>query len=101
MSQEPLPFQLARNSDPWTSHAAAESLTNIRESQRTVLRVLRMCGPMTDVEIAETLSEMGIRMSPSGARTRRSELVDGGLVIDTGNTKRLPSGRWAIVWAAI
>lgn len=36
--------------------------------------------------------------SPSGARTRRCELVDMGFVKSSGRTKTLPSGRESIVW---
>jgi hypothetical protein len=38
------------------------------------------------------------RASESGIRSRRAELVDRGLVVDTGRRIRLESGRYAIVW---
>ncbi len=38
--------------------------------------------------------------SPSGLRTRRKELVDAGLVVDTGRRGTLRSGRLSIIWAA-
>jgi hypothetical protein len=34
----------------------------------------------------------------SGFRTRISELVDAGLVADSGTKRQLVSHRWAIVW---
>lgn len=37
-------------------------------------------------------------MSPSGARTRRAELVAQGKVVDSLKRTKLPSGRFAIVW---
>ena len=40
-------------------------------------------------------------LSPSGARTRRAELVVKGLVYDTGERVTLLSGRRAIVWSAV
>jgi len=84
----------ARRTDPGTSHAAAKSVTRIRESQAKVLRVLQEHGPLTDAGIYSHLCGL----SPSGARTRRSELVARGKVVDTGERERLASGRNAILW---
>ena len=41
-----------------------------------------------------------VAQSDSGIRTRRSELRDKGLVIDTGQRVLLATGRQAAVWAA-
>ena len=38
--------------------------------------------------------------SASGLRTRTKELVDIGLIRQSGRTVRLPSGRRGIVWVA-
>ena len=74
----------ARRSDPDTSHAAARSLSSdkLRESQEAVLSNVYKGPPQ----------------SPSGLRTRRRELVDRGLMEDTGIRKKLPTGRRGIVW---
>jgi len=57
---------------------------------------------MTDEEIGVYVKvDPKIKISPSGARTRRSELVNLGLVQDTGKRKRMSTGRSAIVWRAI
>lgn len=90
---------VARNTDPETSHAAAKSVGSdrIRSSQKIILNLLRKFGPMTDAEIAGL---MKVGFSPSGTRTRRKELVDKGLVRDSGNRKRTSSGRSTIVWVA-
>ena len=88
----------ARNSDPHTSHEAAASVRGLRETQHMVLSVLA-AGPATDEEIAERLASMGAVVSPSGARTRRSELVRAGLVVDTGERLLTRSRRRTIVWA--
>jgi len=92
---------VARRTDPATSWAAARSLSEdtLRDSQREVLRIVRRFGPLTDDGIFGWFADGTI--SPSGARTRRAELVAKGLVYDTGRRERLPSGRHSIVWAAV
>lgn len=93
-----------RHSDPSTSHDAAASVTNTTEKQRVVLMLLHEYGPMTDHDLLEQYDGMpGLRLpyqSQSGIRTRRAELVDRGLAYDTGERRRLPSGRRGIVWAS-
>ncbi len=92
----------ARADDPATSHAAAASVKGLRDSQNAVLRVLWVSGPATDEQIAVRYEHLADapRQSPSGLRTRRKELVERGLVVDTGHTRKLKSGRKAILWAA-
>ncbi len=87
----------ARNTDPGTSHKAAASVKNITETQARILNLLKIYGPMTDEEI---LSRLEDKLSPSGARSRRSELVAAGSVTDSGKKKLTRSGRHTIVWAA-
>ena len=94
----------ARASDPETSHQAAKSVSSLREKQAAVLHVLRGCRMgLSDDGIANTyaLHERLPDQSPSGLRTRRSELVALGLVEDSGERVRLPSGRSAIVWRTV
>lgn len=88
----------ARRTDPITSHDAADSVDNITQTQSYVLRCLRR--PRVDVELVSAYREYKTapRASESGIRSRRAELVDRGLVIDTGRRVRLESGRYAIVW---
>lgn len=91
----------ARNTDPQTSRDAADSIEGISGRQRRkILATIWRIGPATDEEILAALPSDGVHVSPSGARTRRSELVDDGIVFDTGQRKRLCSGRWGIVWQA-
>lgn len=86
---------LARSSDPATSHLAAITLGDKRDNdQAVVLAALRLFGPCTDDELLPRL--LGI--SPSGARTRRAELVRKGLVRDSGKRHVTRSNRQAIVW---
>ncbi len=91
----------ARWSDPVTSHEAARSVIHIRESQRFILSILQDEGPLTDEEVFAAVTRRERRISPSDCRTRRNELVKLGMVCDSGKRRRLPSGRWSVVWAAI
>jgi hypothetical protein len=88
----------ARNTDPVTSHLAAEAVDNITKTQEFILRCLRK--PRPDVELVEAYRNMKTapRASESGIRSRRAELVDRGLVVDTGGRVKLSSGRYAIIW---
>lgn len=101
----------ARATDPGTSHAAARSVGDLRETQAAVLALFDRLGPMTDEVAAamyETAAQGGIaemrdllpipRQSPSGLRTRRDELVNLGYLMDTGDRQSLSTGRKGIVW---
>jgi hypothetical protein len=92
-----MPF--TRNTDPETSHRAADSVRNITETQAHILKVLSR--PRTDPELIEAYRSLKTapRASESGIRSRRSELVARGLVIDTGQRVKLPSGRHAVLWS--
>lgn len=92
---------VARSTDPWTSWEAARSVRGQTRTQAEVLYVLRRYGPATHPRIYKrVVRNFGPNHSESGTRTRVSELVEMGLVKDSGKTKRLPSGRRAIVWKA-
>jgi hypothetical protein len=94
----------ARRGDPWTSWAAADSLTNLREKQRAALWVLIAFYPdgASLDQIVATYHRVGLphnlpAQSDSGLRTRVSELAAHGYVYDSGRTRRLASGRQARV----
>lgn len=89
----------ARRSDPHTSHEAAQSIDDVTKTQQFVLRSLKR-RPQCDVELVDTYRsyKTAPMASESGIRTRRHELVESGLVTDTGKRTVLPSGRRAIVW---
>lgn len=97
---DPDPKAVARRTDPGTSWEAAHSLKaeKIRESQREVLRLFRDRGPMTDTRLIEIADQMNVKQSPSGLRTRRSELVTQGFLVDSERRDILPSGRRSIIW---
>lgn len=92
-----------RSTDPDTSRDAAASVTNIGATQSVILDILfnqanthhgirqqyeRMRGVFGDLP----------QVSDSGLRTRTRELVDAGLVEDSGFRVELPTGRRAIAW---
>lgn len=99
-----MPF--ARNTDPETSHEAASSVRNMTQTMQAILKLLTL-KPMHDQELIkfyEAQVRMGAderdfpRASESGIRSRRAELVELGLVKDSGAREQLASGRKAIVW---
>jgi hypothetical protein len=94
----------ARLTDPDTSHQAAESVDNLTETKKAIFYLLKY--PMTDAMLIESYRMLvNINEAPtaseSGIRSRRAELVDDGLVMDTGNRLKSPSGRNMIVWAIV
>ena len=87
-----------------TSKAAAEGIaTELGPLQKRVLDCICRGGyhnrgihhGMTDEEMQEHLF-----LNPSTQRPRRIELVQAGLVKDSGRTRRTRSGRQAVVWVA-
>ena len=92
---------VARANDPSTSWEAAYSLSSqyLRESQERVYDMLYSLGPSIDWALQS--SALSFNMSPSSIRTRRSELVDLGLVVNSGEKKLTRSGRFAIVWEVV
>lgn len=94
----------ARRTDPATSHAAALSVnrTRLPHVQRTIVSLLTLNGPQTDEELAYLWGEfVSAPISSSGLRTRRAELVERGLVRDSGERRKIASGRTAIVWEVV
>ena len=92
----------ARRNDPSTSWAAAYSVGNLQPTQLMILRLLSYQAG-TDEDLANGYqllvnNQLAPQVSPSGLRSRRSELVDQGLVFDSGLRATLASGRKAIVW---
>jgi hypothetical protein len=87
----------ARTTDPETSHEAAMSVTNITPLKQEILQ--RLMTPMTDTDLYQLLTTSSrLIVTESGVRSRRAELVQAGLVRDTGERVKLATGRRAIVW---
>ena len=92
----------ARNTDPTTSHQAAASVATdtLTRTQALILEALRAHGPLTDEQLCQRIADVERKpVSVSGIRTRRSELVTAGRVIDTGRRQPTLTGRSAIVWS--
>ena len=94
----------ARLTDPGTSHEAAQSVDNMTETKKAIFYLLKY--PMTDAMLIQSYGmlvniKQAPRASESGIRSRRAELVEDGLVMDTGNRLKSPSGRNMIVWAIV
>jgi hypothetical protein len=96
-----------RATDPETSREAGLSLdqAKVTKLMRNIYDMLSV-SPMYDEQLIRRynlLREMeGWDMaSPSGIRTRRSDLVKLGWVKDSGDRAVLPSGRKSIVWKAV
>lgn len=83
---------VARSSDPQTSHEAASSV-HVTQGQREVLAAFEQYGDMTDEQLVERVT-----LTPSGARSRRAELVSLGIVRDSGSYATSSSGRRTTVW---
>lgn len=74
----------ARNSDGINSHLAADSVSNITEVKRFILKTFEEYGPMTDEKLVENYNKSWRhvkRASDSGIRSRRRELEVAGFVV--------------------
>lgn len=90
------PVAPARQSDPDTSHVAANANQEIRGAQRIkVYEYLKAVGlhGATDYEIGVALSILR-----TSAGKRRKELLEMGHVEDSGERRQTDSGSTAIVW---
>ena len=92
----------ARSTDPWTSKDAAMRVA-VQPLQDRLIYVFEAGYPMTDDELLLEYARAASLYrwkpaTPSGIRSRRSELVEKGLLIDTGKTRLTATGRHSIVW---
>jgi hypothetical protein len=93
----------ARQSDPVTSHRAADG-NNVSGSREVVLRVLRIYGPLADHELVarhhwEVVGTLLPKYTEQRLRTARAELVESGFVQFTGEYRMTASNRRTQVWS--
>jgi hypothetical protein len=90
---------VARKTDPGTSWAAAHSVSPTTIT-KTRLRILQLLDerPMTDERLTHRIVDEEGLASPSGVRTRRSELVEDEMVEDAGVRDVGATNRKMIVW---
>lgn len=91
-----------RTTDPITSHEAERSLTNTEVVKMIILDLLAI-EPATDWFLTEAYRKFREqykwpKVGDSTVRSRRAELADAGLVVESGEYEILESGRRAIVW---
>jgi len=86
----------SRISNPETS-SQGPKMPRLNQSRRQVLMTLRL-RPLTDIELVQAMDS---KMSASGARSRRAELVRMGLVQDSGKRRKSSSGRTHVVWQVV
>ena len=89
-------FNRARNSDPVTSHQAAEQVTTAPKHYQIIHLALIEHGPMGKDQIA---SKTGLE--PNAVARRLPELQKLGLAATTGETVNSRAGRKERVWKAL
>lgn len=94
------PTTMTRRFDPLTSFKAAASV-DLTKGQKIVMAAFRVRNNMTDEELISTVASLGLKLSPSGCRSRRKELVELELLRDSGVKAKTASGRQTIVWELI
>lgn len=89
----------ARRGDPLSSHEAADT-NDTAGSRRAVLLIMQAFRqPLPDHEIERIHDESGGRYTGQRLRTARCELVDMGVVVDSGEGSLTPKGRRCKTWA--
>lgn len=90
--------KMTRTQDPVTSIAAAKkTLPRIKGHKKIVLDAFLDRGP--EGYTHEALGDV-VPIRSDTARKRTKDLVDMGLVEDTGRKEKVSSGNYSIVWAA-
>lgn len=80
-----------------TAQAAHEIAASLPELRRRVLLAIGMSkAGLTDEQI-----QRRCRMAGNTERPRRIELLEAGIIRDSGRTRRTASGRMAVVWELV
>lgn len=88
---------VARKTDPETSHQAAEVVTPGTKTIRTQVEAYAF-GRNDKGFIDEELSRAAGEENKSSYRTRRAELTEAGVIVDSGRRRQNDGGRDCIVW---
>jgi hypothetical protein len=92
----------ARRTDPETSHEAADRVANVKQCRLRIMVILNEEKEgLTHKELIEEFQMRGWNLSHSGVRGRCRELVDSGLVRDSGRCRLSQYNRRMIVWEAV
>lgn len=90
-------FKAHRADDPETSREAAEAIQPTKTAiQRKVEDYALRAGAVGFTDYALSLAHHSGWSSTY--RTRRAELTEAGVIVDSGRRERLATGRRAIVW---
>lgn len=98
-----MPYAHARNTDPSTSHLAAESVAEVSRVQALVLALFHYLGDLTDAELCHNWHLMTVAgdyppATDQNIRSRRAELVQAGRLSATGRIAYTLHGRKTTVW---
>lgn len=94
------PRRMARWSDPGTSFQAAATV-DLTKGQKIVMAAFRHKNAMTDEELINQVAELNFKLSPSGCRSRRKELVDLEILRDSGVRAKTAHNRQTVVWEIV
>jgi hypothetical protein len=96
--RQPSFFDFVGNIAPACRREALASITPavLRDQHKRIIECLTGLGPQTDEAIQEWTG-----LSPSSERPRRGELVEIGIVRDSGTTAPTHSGRSATRWEMV
>lgn len=91
--------QPARPTDPGTSWAAARSLDPVKVGEQVARAVEVVAAAACEgATCADVVAATG---ADRGCTARRlTDARDAGLIVDSGQRRRAPSGRWQVVWIA-
>ena len=88
----------ARNTDPATSHEAANLDRDLSDKHRLVLQLLADHGPATDFDLSQLAARHGITILATSIGKRRHELTVIGYVTNSGRRRPTATGASAICW---